>query len=172
MNVNSSFAGGTKLLPVILFLFITSFLFANSGSYIGLFEFQLKSVCDTLPYSKVEKDTVSVSGDDENKIHTFVEEQPEFPGDIKTLLKWTASHIIYPTEARRKGIQGTIYVKFVIEKDGSVSSPEVVKRSEKTQELEEEALRVVSTMPTWIPGKHKGKPVRVFFTIPLNFRLY
>lgn len=170
MNVNSSFVGGTKLLPVVLFFFATSCLFGESLSYNGVFEPQPKAKRDTIPYSKFEKDTASVSGNDENKVHVFVEEQPEFPQGTRALLKWIDSNLIYPKEARKKGIQGTVYVKFIIEKDGSVSNPQVPNSSERMKLLEEEALRVVNMMPNWTPGTHKGKPARVFLSIPIKFK--
>lgn len=105
----------------------------------------------------------------EEKIFVIVEEDPEFPGGTEALYKYLSENIKYPQEARDKGITGKVYVSFVIEKDGSVSRPRVLR--EIGGGCGDEAVRVVMGMPKWIPGKQRGKPVRVQFNLPISFNL-
>ena len=98
-----------------------------------------------------------------------VEDMPEFPGGVQELLKFMRATIKYPAQAREDSIQGRVLVTFVINKDGSIVEPEVVKSVH--PQLDEEALRMIKAMPAWKPGTINGKPVRVKYTIPVNFRL-
>lgn len=99
-----------------------------------------------------------------------VETKPEFPGGEYEMMKWIAQTVIYPEIAKEKGIQGKVFVQFIIGKDGKISEVELIKGANPI--LDEEALRVISAMPAWKPGKHKGHLVNVLFQIPINFKLY
>ena len=110
------------------------------------------------------------SGDDTDIIYQVIEEQPEFPGGMKELMKWFSENINYPEEAAKAGVQGRAFVRFVVHKDGSISSPEIL-RSSGNELLDTEALRVVSSMPKWKPGMQGGKAVNVWFTLPVIFKL-
>ena len=103
------------------------------------------------------------------EIFTFVEEYPEFPGGDKALREYILNTIKYPEVARTSGITGTVYVQFVVEKDGSISDVKVVRGI--GGGCDEEAVRVVKSMPRWKPGKQRGQPVRVYFTLPIEFKL-
>lgn len=103
------------------------------------------------------------------EIFTFVEEYPEFPGGDKALREYILNNIKYPEVARTSGITGTVYVQFVVEKDGSISDVKVVRGI--GGGCDEEAVRVVKSMPRWKPGKQRGQPVRVYFTLPIEFKL-
>ena len=105
----------------------------------------------------------------EEKIFTFVEEYPEFPGGDKALREFILNNLNYPEIARKSGITGTVYVQFVVEKDGSISDVKVVRGI--GGGCDEEAVRVVKSMPKWKPGKQRGQPVRVYFTLPIEFKL-
>lgn len=109
--------------------------------------------------------TKSNPGDD-NKVLTIVQQQPKFQGDIN---KWLADNIKYPADAIQKNIEGTVFVSFVIEKDGSVSTVKILRGVNKL--LDDEATRVVSIMPKWTPGEQDGKKVRVQYNIPIRFVL-
>ena len=98
-----------------------------------------------------------------------VEQMPQFSGGMKALMDYLSTNISYPKEAHKKEIQGRVLVRFVVEKDGSISNAEVVKSVDPL--LDAEALRVISSMPNWIPGKQNGKAVRVKYTIPITFNL-
>ena len=105
------------------------------------------------------------------EIYTVVEQKPEFPGGEDALIQWLGTHVQYPNEAKEKGLEGTIFVTFVIEKDGSISEVKVLNSKPETAILELEAVRVVRTMPKWKAGKSQGKKVRVQFNLPIVFRL-
>ena len=98
-----------------------------------------------------------------------VEDAPEFPGGIQALLDYLKENIKYPAICKDNNIQGRVIVSFVVEKDGSISDPKVVKGVNPS--LDKEAVRVISTMPKWKPGKQKGITVRVRYSVPVNFRL-
>lgn len=101
---------------------------------------------------------------------TFVEFMPEFPGGEAALMKYLSKNLRYPNMAQENGIQGSIFVQFVVNKDGSISEVKTV-GAHKGAGLEEEAVRVVSKMPSWKPGKQNGKAVTVIFNLPVTFRL-
>ncbi len=105
----------------------------------------------------------------EEEIFVAVEQQAEFPGGMPALMKWLSNNIRYPEAAQQNDVQGRVIVKFVVEKDGSVSQAQIVKGVDK--DLDKEALRVVNKMPKWQAGKNNGVAVRSYFTLPVNFRL-
>lgn len=105
----------------------------------------------------------------EDEVFMVVEEQPMYPGGMEELMKFLQKEIQYPQEALDKGIQGRVVVQFVVKKDGSIAEANIAKSVDPL--LDAEALRVVSLMPNWTPGKQKGEPVNVRFTLPVSFRL-
>ncbi len=107
--------------------------------------------------------------DDEPHTGIGLQKQPTFPGGERELLKYLAENIKYPTMAREAGIQGTVAVQFVIEKDGSVSKMMVLK--DPGGGCGKEAIRVVQSMPKWSPGEANGHAVKVRFTLPVRFKL-
>ena len=98
-----------------------------------------------------------------------MQEMPEFPGGAPKLLEYLSQNIRYPKDAMEANKQGRVIVSFVVEKDGSISDAHVVKSVDPS--LDEEALRVVNTMPNWTPGKQNGEPVSTKYTVPITFRL-
>jgi protein TonB len=106
----------------------------------------------------------------QGQIFQMVEQMPEFPGGEKEMLAYLYANLKYPQMARESGIQGTVFVNFVVERDGSVSNVKVLRGV--GGGCDEEAIRVISGMPKWNPGKQNGKPVRVYFMIPLKFELH
>ena len=105
----------------------------------------------------------------EEEVFLVVEEMPEFPGGVLALRQYLASSVKYPVIAQENGIQGKVYVNFVVNKDGSVSNAKIARGVDPS--LDAEALRVVSTLPKWKPGKQRGAPVRVSYTVPISFKL-
>ncbi|MCM1310449.1 MAG: energy transducer TonB [Bacteroides sp.] len=103
------------------------------------------------------------------KIFTAVEESPKFPGGDAELYKWLSKNIRYPEMAAQNNIQGRVTVQFVVEKDGSVGEVKVVRG--KDPDLDKEAVRVVKSLPKFIPGKMNGQSVRVWYTLPIMFKL-
>lgn len=106
---------------------------------------------------------------DKNGVYQIVEEMPRFPGGEKALLDYVSKNIVYPEAAKDKEIQGRVFVGFVVEKDGSIGEVKLLRGISK--ECDEEALRVIKSMPKWQPGKMKGEPVRVSYQIPIFFKL-
>ena len=105
----------------------------------------------------------------EQEIFKIVEEMPSFPGGEAKLMEYVSKNIKYPQIARETGIQGRVFVNFVVEPDGSVSNVTVLRGI--GGGCDEEAMRVVKNMPKWKPGKQRGKAVRVQYMLPVNFRL-
>jgi protein TonB len=104
-----------------------------------------------------------------NEVFKVVEQQPQFPGGIEALYKFLNDHIRYPEQAAQNNIQGRVTVQFVVERDGSIGEVKVVRG--KDPDLDKEAVRVVKSLPNFIPGKNNGQAVRVWYTLPINFRL-
>lgn len=103
------------------------------------------------------------------KIFTSVEQNPEFPGGQAALLKYLNSHIQYPPQAAENGKEGKVVVQFVVEKDGHVGEVKVVRSVDK--DLDREAVRVCKSLPKFTPGRQNSQPVRVWFTLPVTFKL-
>lgn len=119
-------------------------------------------IIDAIPWIKTDKEP-------EDSVFRIVEKMPIFPGGDQGLLFWLNRNIDYPDIAIQNGDQGVVYVNFVVGKDGKVSHAQVVRKG--SPSLDEEALRVVSNMPPWEPGKQRGIPVRVSYTVPIRFKL-
>jgi protein TonB len=98
-----------------------------------------------------------------------VEDMPEFPGGELELRKFIANNIEYPKAAQENGIQGKVYVTFVVDKNGEIANAKIARGVDPT--LDQEALRVVNSLPKWIPGKQRGQKVNVSYTVPINFAL-
>ena len=109
------------------------------------------------------------SSDKAPVIFTFVENNPEFPGGEEELIKFLQHNIKYPKRERNKDIQGKVLVRFVVDIDGSVKDVIVVKSV--SEGLDKEAVRVVKMLPKFKPGKQQGKPVMVYYNLPVNFSL-
>ena len=107
--------------------------------------------------------------EEENKVFDVVEQMPSFPGGMSALMAYLQKSIKYPPVAEENGIQGRVICTFVVERDGSVTDVRVAKSVDPS--LDKEAVRVVSAMPKWIPGKQNGQSVRVKYTLPVTFRL-
>jgi protein TonB len=107
--------------------------------------------------------------EEERQIFMVVESMPEFPGGEASLYKFLAENIKYPQMAKESGIQGRVFVTFVVERDGSVTDVRVLRGI--GGGCDEEAIRVVKNMPKWSPGKQRGKPVRVQYNLPVKFTL-
>lgn len=118
-----------------------------------------------LGFSNLYSQSTKTTGANDS-VYTFVQDKPEFPGDI---MIWLSNNIKYPSDAKEKNEQGTVYVSFIIEKDGSLSNIKVTRSV--SASLDKEAIRAVSNMPRWTAAKLNGKPVRVSYLIPIRFNL-
>ena len=107
--------------------------------------------------------------EEETKVFDVVEQMPSFPGGDAELMKFLHDHMKYPAVAEENGIQGRVICTFVVERDGSITDVKVIKSVDPS--LDKEAIRVLKSMPKWIPGKQNGSAVRVKYTVPVTFRL-
>ena len=107
--------------------------------------------------------------EEEDKIFYFAEDPAEFPGGDRALYKYISDHLRYPVIAQENGIQGKVYVKFVVNEQGSVSDAQILRGVD--QSLNTEALRVINSLPNFKPGKQRGNPVRVYYNAVINFQL-
>lgn len=107
--------------------------------------------------------------EDDNKIYENVEQPPSFPGGEEAMYKYLKENLNYPTIAQESGIKGRVYVRFAVMKDGSISNIKVTRPVDPS--LDQEAIRLVKSMPKWSPGKQNGNPVNVYFSIPVVFLL-
>ena len=105
----------------------------------------------------------------DHRVYETVEQMPKYPGGDAALLQYLASHTVYPAEAAENGVQGKVYVGLTVMEDGSVSDAKILRSVDPL--LDEEALRVVCSMPRWTPGKKNGQPVAVKMQVPVNFKL-
>lgn len=140
---------------------------------VKLDDVEIASTEDDASTAQVEAYTppavVEEEEESEQQIFTVVETMPEFPGGQMALLKYLSNSIKYPVIAQENGIQGRVSCSFVVNKDGSIVDAEVIRGVDPS--LDKEALRVINAMPKWTPGKQRGKPVRVKYTVPITFRL-
>ncbi|NJN42079.1 MAG: energy transducer TonB [Flammeovirgaceae bacterium] len=104
-----------------------------------------------------------------DEIFVIVETRPEFPGGDTELMKFLFENLKYPSAARRMGVEGKVFVSMVVEKDGTITNPTVMRGFDTS--CDNEALRVMGLMPKWIPGKQRGKPVRVKVSFPITFKM-
>ncbi|MGD9930910.1 MAG: energy transducer TonB [Mangrovibacterium sp.] len=123
-----------------------------------------KTVIDVAPVIQREEEEA-----EESEVFFIVEDMPEFPGGELALRKFIANAIKYPVIAQENGIQGKVYVNFVVDKDGSVTNARIARGVDAS--LDKEALRVVNSLPKWKPGMQRGKAVRVSYTVPISFVL-
>ena len=120
-------------------------------------------------YGAIADNGVIVISTEMEEVYLIVEEMPEFPGGLVNLRKVFKTNLIYPEFELKKGIQGTVYVRFVVSEDGSVTDVKIEKGVDQT--LDDEVLRVVKNLPKWRPGKQRGMPVKVSYEIPVRFRI-
>lgn len=141
----------------------------NVGTPTGVDTSTISTLLAEVP--EVEKSTQTTTVIEEDKLYTTVsvEQQPVFGNGDVALLQYIANKIKYPAIARENGIDGTVYVEFIIDKDGSVTDAKILRGI--GGGCNEETLRVVNAMPKWKPGRQQGNPVKVKFTLPIKFQL-
>lgn len=106
---------------------------------------------------------------DDDKVFLTVEQAPEYEGGLKEMYKFIQKNLRYPAKARRMNIEGSVFVSFVVERDGSIADVQIIKGID--PDCDTEAVRVIGMMPNWNPGKQGGRPVRVRFVLPIKFKL-
>lgn len=166
MNKNSKTMSSTKpwLLSGTLVMLVLVALILQSFKPI---DSEIKEASPAEPQMLEQNLLQNVSVED--SLFTVVEEMPEYPGGSEAMMKFLVENIKYPEQARKDSIQGRVFVNFIIEVDGKVSNTKVLRGI--GGGCDEEAVRVVSLMPAWTPGKQRGKNVRVAFNLPIKFAL-
>ncbi|MGB0914686.1 MAG: energy transducer TonB [Crocinitomicaceae bacterium] len=107
----------------------------------------------------------------DERIHQFAEKMPEFPGGVDSLFSFINKNINYPKYERDNNIQGNVYVRFVVDKEGKISNPEILRTVQNSKFFSDEVLRLVKSMPNWVPGENHGKKVSAYMTLPIRFSL-
>ncbi len=123
---------------------------------------------DAINYTTIEVKPEEPEEDD-TEILFFTDQMPVFPGGESTLRKFLAESVKYPAIALENGVQGRVFVSFVVDKNGDVTNVKIARGIDTS--LDKEAIRVVQSMPKWTPGMQRGKAVRVAYTVPINFVL-
>lgn len=116
-----------------------------------------------------QEDSFENTQPETNSPMRYAEKMPEYIGGTKALYTFLRNNLVYPDEARRTGVEGSVLIEFVVEKDGSISNVKVV--TPLSPECDAEAIRVIKKLPKWKPGEKMGKPVRVYYNIPIRFTL-
>jgi len=152
-----------KFIGAAIALSLTLFACSNSPkpTIKNVVEIQKTPITNEAKTNTVQADT--------GQVFMVVEKMPEFPGGINALMHYLSSHIKYPEQAKKAKIQGRVFVNFIIEKDGRVTHPKILKGI--GHGCDKEALKVVGGMPSWNPGYQRGKAVRVSFNLPIKFTL-
>lgn len=147
-----------------------NWIIADNGDEDGIFIREITYYDDaTAEATKIKEPVLPGADDNGDEIYVAVEQQPQFPGGEGAMYKWVSQNMRYPATAQENGVQGRVTVRFCVEKDGSISNVKVIRSVDEA--LDKEAIRVVRTMPRWIPGRNNGQPVRTYYTIPITFRL-
>lgn len=157
------------LLPLIGFMLLFSYCNSPQSKQNVTSEIAVKDIQDGMKIKLKNLPSEEVKGKTEGEIFTVVEEMPSFPGGLQELMKFISKEVKYPAEAQEKGIQGRVILSMVIDKEGNVNDIKVLRGVDPL--LDNEAIRVIKSMPKWTPGKQKGKAVNVKYTIPVSFKL-
>ena len=128
-----------------------------------------KNVIKEFKNEVVVEDKQPVVKAEPEKVFQSVEQMPQFPGGDAALMKFLSSHINYPPMAAENNVQGKVILQFVVEKDGKVGEVKLARSVDK--DLDKEAIRVVKLLPKFTPGRQNGQPVRVWYTLPVQFKL-
>jgi len=113
----------------------------------------------------------SVTRHQEEEILSYAEVMPEYPGGVKELFSFIQKNLKYPEMEKEAGIEGNVYVQFVVSKEGVVYQPKILRGVSGAPGFDKEVMRIVRAMPNWMPGENAGKKVNVFYTMPVKFRL-
>lgn len=153
--------------PLLLREHTQLFWHANKGSVFDYYN-KLRSNSEKKTSENSNRSTI-VQNSDNSKVYDVVEQMPSFPGGPSALIQYLSNSVRYPAVAEEEGVQGKVFCSFIVETDGSISNIKVIKSVYPS--LDKEAIRVIKSMPRWIPGKLNGTVVRVRYSAPVTFRL-
>ena len=129
------------------------------------------SIAQTQDSEQLIQASKAVEEAPQEETFVIVEKMPEFPGGQAALMHYLKSKIKYPEECRKMGVEGKVFVKFIVDATGNIINVQVLRGVVDGKLLEKEAIRVVESMPNWKPGTQGGKAVSVYFTLPISFKL-
>ncbi len=129
------------------------------------------SIAQTQDSEQLIQAPKAVEESPQEETFVIVEKMPEFPGGQAALMHYLNSKIKYPEECRKMGVEGKVFVKFIVDATGNIINVQVLRGVVDGKLLEKEAIRVVESMPNWKPGTQGGKAVSVYFTLPISFKL-
>lgn len=124
---------------------------------------------EPVPYPEPQQ--AELLNENVDPILSYAEKMPEFPGGQTELFKFINANLQYPQLEKENGIQGNVYVRFVVTEEGEVKDPTILKSVAGSSNFDKEVIRVIKLMPKWIPGENEGKKVSVYFTMPVKFKL-
>lgn len=124
---------------------------------------------ENMKHDSIHYIDIGIGDGQEGDVFEIVEEMPEFPGGQNELNKFIDKNLHYPEIAYKKGLQGNVIVQIIIDKDGSVIKPKIIRSLEPS--LDNEALRIIGLMPKWKPGKQREKVLKVRYTFPIQFKI-
>jgi len=178
-TADGSILKGKAFIAVEGWYFFEALLLTADEKYLNVLDESLQSVRfgktdasqhESIAESSQAEEVDGNTQDDKNIVFIVVEQMPEFPGGQQGLFAYLSENVKYPLVAKENNIQGRVICNFVVEKDGRITDVQVV-RSGGDPSLDKEAVRVLSSMPNWKPGKQRGKPVRVKYVVPITFKL-
>ncbi|MEZ0539961.1 M56 family metallopeptidase [Fibrella arboris] len=162
--------GGTVLVSSFVGFQSSELVIPAKGNYVVVCTLKQQAVDGTtMPMTNVPESLTQPAPAGSNEIFTVVERNPEFPGGMKALFQFLGNHVRYPDEARKKKVEGKVFVNFVVNTDGAIDRIRILKGI--GAGCDEEAVRVMSIMPKWLPGIQSGRPVAVQYTLPIAFSL-
>lgn len=126
-----------------------------------------------LAYEQAAKANPTYKDSEGNVVYNKAESNPSFTGGDKAMMKYLNDNIVYPSDAKEKGVEGTVFVDFIVASNGSVREAAVsdAPGEDVDQSLRDEAIRVVTSMPKWVPGRQRGAPVNVKYSLPISFQM-
>ncbi len=159
----------SRLLLIILIpLFIGCSLFKKNDSVI-VEEGDVAVVEDINQIESDAEEVLTTNYQSDEETFVLVEQQPSYVGGVDAMFEFIKANLIYPAKARELSIEGVVFARFIVEKDGSLSNIKILRGI--GGGCDEEAFRVIKLMPNWNPGKQKGNAVRVEFSLPIKFKL-
>lgn len=129
--------------------------------------FLIIALINQASYAQTPSSSQTINSANDQVVYTRVDKMPEFPGGQVALVKYISKNIKYPSKYKKDKVNGRVFVSFIIDKDGKVTSARIVKSL--NEECDAEAIRVISKMPDWVPGEKDGVKVAVQFGLPVNF---
>ena len=168
-DIRFSLSGSTKAIKYVIPNLDKLIIAEEESLRIEFERYEIENEIEIEDTESDEDEAIEIIEEDDEEVFMVVENMPEFPGGDLGLMKYIQKNVKYPPIAKEYNITGKVYISFIVDKTGSVTNVKVVRGVDKN--LDAEAVRVAKSLPKYKPGTQRGKPVRVMFTIPVNFTL-